>query len=150
MPVTATATEARQALMAIADAEFAPEGFVTEDDWLHPSLGHEGTRLACYPEAQAFSRSEALVMDTEIHFQFFDYYDRQIDPEQAVSPVQIEQYAERFIRALQRNNSPSTDHLWYFNLVDIEYPRDPTGNKTRFVARIVAKSGDPSIIETAG
>ena len=150
MPVTATATQARQHIMALADAEFAAEGWVTEDDWLHPSLGHTGTRMACYPEAQAPNGNYGLVLDTEVHFQFFGYYDREIDPEQAVSPAVVEQYAERFMRRLQSGNSPSTQYMWYLNLLDLTYPPDPTGNKTRFVARIAVRSGDPSLVETTG
>lgn len=136
--------------MDLADAEFAPEGYVTEDDWLHPSLGHTGTRLACYPVRQRPNANRQIILDTEVMFQFFDAYDRQIDPEQAVSPARIEQFAERFLRALQKGNSPSTDHTWFFNLIDLEYPRDPTGNRTRFEARILVKSGNPSIVETTG
>lgn len=135
--------------MALADAEFAPEGYVTEDDWLHPSLGHTGTRMAVYPVRQR-PASNALIFDTEVTFQFFDHYDREIDPEQAVSPARIENFAERFMRALQGGNSPSTPHTWFFNLLEIEYPRDPTGNRTRFEARIQAKSANPTIHETTG
>lgn len=150
MPVTASATQARKVIMQIADAEFAAEGWITASDWLHPSLGHSGTRMGCYTEVQAPNREHGLILDTEVHFQFFGYYDKEIDPEQAVDPAIVENYAERFMRALQVGNAPNLSHAWFLNLMDITYPGDPTGNKTRFIARIAVRSGDPSLVETTG
>lgn len=138
------------AVKALVEAEFAAENLVVEDDKLHESLGHEGPRLAVYPERERPMGSNRLVLNTELIFQFFDSYERDIDPEQAVSPAIIEEKAERFKRALQKGNSPSTGHLWYFDIEQIEYPRDPTGNKSRFVATILARSQNAGLVETTG
>lgn len=141
-------TEARNQLMSLLNAEFAPEALTAEDDKLHASLGWEGPRIGVYPDQSETMMSNNFVRDTTIVVQFYAQYDKQIDPEQSVSPSLIEGYADRFRNKL-RGGDVNTAANWYFKLSRILFPDDPTGNKTRFEAWVVARGNNGSqIVET--
>jgi hypothetical protein len=66
-------------------------------------------------------------------------------------PRKITALAERFKEALKRANTAhmGTDRLWFFDIDTVEYPADPTGNRTRFVATIRAQGTNANLVETA-
>lgn len=150
MSVTSGATEARLQLNAIINAEFAPENFVVINDHLHESLGNGGTRLGTSPNRSRPLASNDLVMTHEILFQFYGRWKDDIDPTTKVDPLVIETYAERFMRALEASAHAGTDRMWYYRVTEINYPQDPTGNKTRFEATILAYGNNPVLVETTG
>lgn len=132
--------------------EFAAEGFPVKDDKLHRSLGAKGTVLGVYANRATASPRNRMVNEMEVVVQFYGKYDLKVDPEQTVSPSKIEGFADRFRNALRtRQPDPNTSAVWYFTLERIEYPDDPTGNKTRFEATLVARGNNGALLaETTG
>lgn len=150
MTVTSPYEAVANQLAGIIDAEFAAEGLVTEHDCLHDSIGWEGARICVYPEMETPMPGRMIQEDVTVYVKYLGQYDKQINPEQSVDPRPTTVIAERLRRAINAAADARTANLWYFNLMDIMYPKDPTGNKTRFVARIVAYSQNSGIIETTG
>lgn len=149
MSVTAPETTARLALINVIQTEFATEGFVVKGDHLHESLGMKGTVIGVSPNRSRPNNSRYIELETTILVQFYGKWDKNVNPEQSVDPTKIETYAERFRRAL-RTGDPNGNSVWFFNLSDVNYPADPTGNKTRFEATVVAVGSNPALIETVG
>lgn len=143
-------TETRAVIKALVEAEFAAEGFKVTNDRIHASLGHDRTRLGCFPGRETTFAANQLVLETEVVFQFYGKYNKDVDPEQKVDPAQVEGYAERFRQALENGNSPGTRAVWYFTVQEIAYPPDPTGNMTRFEARVLARGENSNLVESTG
>lgn len=149
MSVVAPETEARLALIDILNVEFAP--LAAEDDKLHGSVGDDGARIGVYPEYWTPRPGNMTVGEATLVVQYYDQWDKVVDNNQSVSPATIEMLAERFRRALQRGiQRPGTGTLWYFDLQRVEYLDDPTGNKSRFHATVVARGNNTALVETAG
>lgn len=139
MTVVAPETLARQALKGIIEAEFAADNFQVLDDKLDASLGSGGPRIGTSPVTSRTSAKNANIMAMQIFVQFYMKWKKQINPEQRVDPSVIELIAERFRRALYASRNVGTsDAVWYFDLSEINFVDDPTGNKTRFEAYVVA------------
>lgn len=151
MSVTAPETEARAALKALLTSTFGADTPAPQisDDRLHESLGSKGTRIGTYPVRARPRLNNQLVMESEIVVQYFGRWRKEINPEQKVDPAITETVAERFRRAL-RTGDPNSGRVWYFELQSLEYPPDPTGNITRFVATVIARGDNPALIETTG
>jgi hypothetical protein len=148
MSVTAPETEARAALKAVIDTEFATEGFTAANDRLHGSLGWKGTVIGLSPIQAAPQVQEQAVLRSRIMVQFYGKWDKKIDPTQSVDPVTIETYAERFRNAI-RTGDPDSNSVWFFRLISIQYPPDPTGNITRFEATVEAVGNNSALYETS-
>lgn len=150
--MAAPETLARQALIAMLAAEFAAEQFPIRDDKLHGSIGQTGTVLGVYPERSVPQGNDAYINQMMIGVQFYGKYDLKVDPEQSVSPATVETYADRFRTALRtRNPDVNTGAVWFFKLERIEFPDDPTGNRTRFEASLTAFGNNGALIsETSG
>lgn len=151
MPVTPPETQARESMIALLATEFAAEQFPIRDDKLHASLGSKGTILGVYCDRTVSSPRNRYVSEIEVVVQFYARYDLRVDPEQSVSPKVIEAFADRFRRALQAGGAdPNTGSVWYFTLERIDYPDDPTGNKSRFEAYLRARGNNTALVETTG
>lgn len=149
MTVTAPETLARASLKSVIDTEFAADGFSAVNDRLHGSLGWKGTRIGVSPDRSEPRTQDMAVLRCRILVQFYARWNKEINPEQSVDPVKIETYAERFRRAL-RTGDPNQNGLWYFRLLSVNYPPDPTGNITRFEATVEAVGNNSALIETTG
>lgn len=133
----------------IFNAEFAAEGFQMVADDLHESMGRRRVDVAIAPSEDVRMSGNALVQETWVEVKFYDLWSEKIDPATVVNPFKITAYAERFRRALQRSaTDPATGMVWYFDVMRIQYPRDPTGNKSRFVATIRAYGNNSALVET--
>jgi hypothetical protein len=147
--MAAAPTLLRQAVGTVIGTEFAAEGIVVRPDKLHESLG-QGTPIAgSYPEGER-PHASGIVATTVITVQVFMAWDPQIDPTQAVDPALIEAWSWRFQRAVKTAAMPNVQNLSYYNVAEILYPDDPTGNKTRFYATVIGYGANPSIGETTG
>lgn len=147
--MSAPETTARQSLIAVLATEFAAEQFPIKDDRIHQSLGHSGTVIGVSPERTISAPDNRYVNQIEILVQFYGKYNKEVDPKQTVSPSTVEGFAERFRSALRTGGvDPNTGLVWYFVLDRIEYPPDPTGNKTRFEAFLVARGNNSALVET--
>lgn len=146
-PFEAAAT----AIIATFNAEFSTEGYVMIPDNLHESLGRERVDVGISPVEDAVNTRDALVQETWVEVKFYHLWTHEINPNTQVNPYQITAYAERFRDALRRAQptDPHTGQVWYFDVRRIQYPNDPTGNKTRFVATIRAYGNNSGLIETS-
>lgn len=150
MTVTAPETVARHALIAMLETTYAADGVEVRDDKLHASLGDKGTLLGVFTNRSTAGAANKLFNEYELVVQFYGSYLLEVKREQTVSPGVIENYAERFRRALQVGVDPRTGAVWYFELIRVVYPDDPTGNKSRFEAFVLARGNNAALIETVG
>lgn len=136
------------ALKGIIEGEFAAEQFKAQHDKIHESLGTEYVAIGISPLRQLPQPGQRNVMETFVFVQFYDVWDKQIDPEQQVNPLRITGFADRFMRAVEAAQATvGTNAVWYFDVDGINYPDDPTGNKTRFEATVRARGDNQSMIE---
>lgn len=145
-PFTVVAT----ALKTIIETEFAAENFTAIFDNLHESLGRTRVSIGIAPVEDVVMSSNAVVQETTIEVRFYLMWKQEISPETVVNPSKIADYAERFRNALRTSYAadPHTGQVWYFDLRRIQYPNDPTGNKSRFVATIRALGNNAALVET--
>lgn len=141
-------TQAAEALKVIIDTEFAPELYTALHDNLHPAVGRDGTRIGIAPEEEAARPGNMLMNDIAITVKFYRRWDDDVDETKKVDPRPITEFAERFRRAVRPADQLGTDSVWYFNVVRIRYPNDPTGNKSRFEADLVAYGSNSALVET--
>jgi hypothetical protein len=143
-------TQVSDQLKAIIDDEFAPEGLVAIKDDLHESLGRKAAAIGIAPLDDVLQPGNDLVQETNVEVKFYDLWQQEINPNTVVDPTRITDFAERFRAAVGRGAAAysGTPELWYFDIRRITYPRDPTGNKTRFVATIRCKGNNVLLTET--
>ena len=139
--------EASLALKQIIDAEFVGEAWAADQDKLHESMGWDGRVAGISPIRQGKNSRNANVKETYILVQLYDIWDKEISPNTQVNPTAISGFADRFERALEtyQQSSVKTNAVWYFEVDSLEYPDDPTGNKSRFHATIKV-TGDNSAL----
>jgi hypothetical protein len=150
MAITAQETQARMALKAVIEKEFEAEKLEVKDDRLHASLGQEEAVIGIYPERTEATHGNRALQEMKLIVQFFNHWDKEVNPRQEVSPSHIENNAERFRRALKADSPGGTDLVWYFLVDRISYTPDPTGNITRFEALVLAYGNNPQLMETTG
>lgn len=143
--ITATAVK------AIFELEFAAEGFKMRFDKIHESLGWERVEVGIHPLDEVVRPGNALIQEMRVEVRFYGLWTKEIDPHTVINPVKVTNYAERFRSALGRSHAtdPATDEVWYFDVLRVDYPDDPTGNKSRFHATIRAWGNNSGLIETA-
>lgn len=148
MTIVAPETEARERIKQLLTTEYAAEGFQVLDDRLDESLGSTGTRIGVSPITSRPMPSNENVLATAILVQFYGKYKLAIDPKTKVDPAIIETYAERFRRAI-RTGDPKTPGVWFFKVLEVNFVNDPTGNKSRFEAQILAYGNNSALLETS-
>lgn len=141
---------AAEGLKVIIDTEFLADGFVAEHDNLHDSLGDTGTRIGIAPvrDTPSGGRAGMVHLETTIQVKFLGRWVKDINPNQAVDPRIVTEYAERLRRAVEKSAIQTGPLHWFMNVLSVEYGNDPTGNKTRFTAVLVASSQNTGLIET--
>ena len=139
------------ALKQIIDGEFADLGIVAQHDELHEALGLNKPAVGIAPLYDQPRTSDYNVREHYLHVQFFNTWQKMVDPTQSVNPFTITEMSHRFLRAVKAFNRGDVNitEAWYFLVERIDYPRDPTGNKTRFVATIRALGNNAGIVETS-
>lgn len=152
MSVTAPETLLRQLVLDTLNAEFSGEiEFI--DDKLHPAL-HDNLPLGgVYPAERGDMSGQQLVVELTCYVQLYLKWDKEIDPNQTVSPAPIEEAAERIARALEAaepNQHGAGPHLWEAHVTRITYPQDPTGNITRLEATVFGRAQNPALVQTSG
>jgi hypothetical protein len=154
MPTTSAYEQAANQLKTIIDTCYTADGFTAEHDELHEAVGMNGTRIGIAPDERGdiVSPGNGLVQETYIMVRFQGKYNLQVNPDQSVDPRLVANYAERLRRAIQDANYPQagTDQKWYYLIVDTRYPRDATGNKTRFFMLLKAFGNNTGVVETTG
>jgi hypothetical protein len=154
MPTTSAYEQIANDLATIITTCYTAEGWIPIHDELHESLGWAGTVIGIAPDERGdiVNNANALVQETWVVVRFQGAYNLKVDPSQSVDPRIVANYAERFRRAIQTANVPSygTAQTWFYDIRDIRYPRDPTGNKTRFFATLRAFGNNSGLVETTG
>jgi hypothetical protein len=139
---------AASALKQIIDTEFAPEGVVAQHDHLHESVGWDGRYAGISPDYERPENNNMGALGIFIKVQFYLQWDKEINPFQAVDPRIIAQMGQRFREAVRSADLTYSDQFWFFNVLDVRYPQDPTGNKTRFEATVKAWADNAGLVET--
>lgn len=133
--MSAPATLVRGRVKEVVEAEFSGEGYTVEDDKLPRAAGRDGVaRLACYPEMERQSFRDANVLDIAVVLQFYLPYTAEPDETIAYDPGLIEAVADRLRRAFKEQSDGTTEDFWFLHLTTVEYPDDPTGNRSRLEA----------------
>ncbi len=134
-------------IKAIFDQEFAAEGITAQHDCLHESLGRQRVSVGISPTRSTFAPNNAVVRHIYILIQFYDIWKQEISPETQVNPFKIASYAERLERALEtaQASEPGSNEIWFYTVTNVDFPRDPTGNKTRFEMTIRAYGDAPGL-----
>jgi hypothetical protein len=139
---------AATALKTIIDNEFTDLSVNAVHDRLHESLGFDGLVVGISPEDETPLANDYNTNAILITVQWYDFWDKQIDPTQTVDPFDITTKADRFRRAVRsyQASNPGSTEVWYFNVMTIRYLNDPTGNKTRFEATVRAFGDNPTAV----
>ena len=139
-------------LKEVIDEEFEEEGFVAIFDNLHESLGLTRVDIGIAPMSDVVTSNNSIVQETNIEVKFYDLWKREITPETLVNPSRITGFAHRFRNAVREQNLGAAGQAaaWFFDIRRIDYPNDPTGNKSRFVAHIRVLGNNNALVETVG
>jgi hypothetical protein len=144
--MAAPATLVRARVKEVVEDEFSAEGFTVADDKLLRAHGKDGTELAVSPDFERESYGNVNVLEVGVFLQVYLEYDASPDEGIVVDPSIIEGYGDRLRRAFQTESDGTTADLWFLRLTGIEYPDDPTGNKTRLEARFTARCENPAAL----
>lgn len=146
-PFEAVAT----AIIAVFNAEFAPEGFTMIPDNLHESLGRTRVAVGVAPVEDIVNQANNVLQETFAEVRFMGLWKQEIKPDTQVNPFTVTAYAERFRDAIRRTKAtdPGTGQVWYFDVRRVWYPNDPTGNKTRFYMTLRAFGNNAGLVETS-
>lgn len=131
-------TDLRETVENVLKAEFAAEGFPVKSGRLHPSVGANGPVAGVSPDAETGGNGSAAAA-TRVTVQVYDRWAKRVDPNAVVDPSRIEDWAWRFRTALSDKRASDGQRVWWFVLLDVTYPNDPTGQKTRFEAVVEAR-----------
>jgi hypothetical protein len=142
-------TDAANALKAVIEAVYddVPNIQIAHDE-LHEALGTDGPCVGIAPLREIPVATNRTTQQTYIQIQFFNDWEKEIDPTQEVDPRIITQLHARLMDALRTVTVTVGDIPWYYQWEGTEYPRDPTGNKTRFVTTLRAWSVNAAEYET--
>ena len=140
------AATVRAHVKAVVEAEFAAEGFTVADDKLPRAAGKDGTALAVSPNFERQDFTDANVLQVEVLLQMYLAFDAIPDEHMVVDPGVIEGYGDRLRRAFQDQSDGTTADFWFLHLTSVEYPDDPTGNKTRLEATFSARCENPAAL----
>jgi len=139
-----------EALELILNATFTAEGVVAIHDNLHPALGRNAVAVGIAPSYDQVNARNSAALEIWLEVRYYDLWTDEIDPGTIVDPRVIADKAERFRRAVQAARvTAGTDQVWFFDVMRVEYPNDPTGNKSRFVATLRAFGNNSGLVETA-
>lgn len=138
------------AVISVFNAEFAPEGFVMIPDNLHEALGRYRVDVGIAPTDDSPMVTNRIAREMRMEVKFYGLWTDEISPDTMVDPTPITEYAERLMDALRRSQAtdPGSGKVWYFDVDRVQYPNDPTGNKTRFIMTIRAFGNNMNLVET--
>jgi hypothetical protein len=129
--------EVRDRVKDVVEAEFTAEGFEVADDKLGRSAGKDGEAvLAVYPERTGEDTRNVAYLEVQVVLQLYLAYEPVPDENIVVNPGVIEGYADRLREAFRTQSTGTGSDFWFLRLRRIEFPDDPTGNKSRLEAYI--------------
>lgn len=135
--MASAATTVRERVIDIVEAEFTAEGLTVAHDKLPRAAGKDGATVAAvYPEAEYERAGRVIELVVPVVLQIYMAYEAEPDETIVVNPTIIEDYGDRLRDAFRTQSSGNTGDMWFLRLQRIDYPDDPTGNKSRLEARI--------------
>ena len=130
-------TQTRDRVKEVIEDTFDTEGFTVSDDKLTRAAGMNGeAELAVYPELTSEDPDNVEHGVATVVLQLYCAYTAEPDETIVVDPGIIEGYADRIRTAFQSASGGNNPDLWWLRCVRIEFPDDPTGNKSRLEAII--------------
>lgn len=140
-------TLVRDRVRSVVEAEFADLGWTVANDKLPRAAGKDGrAKLAVWPEGTFEQFRDANVLDIEVILQVYLAYEAEPDEHIVRDPGEIEAIADRLRRAFSEEaNVGGTSDFWFLRISRIDFPDDPTGNKTRLEARFTARCDNPTL-----
>lgn len=137
-------------VITIVEGEFttlAPPDLTVENDKLGRSAGKDGApRCAVWPEAEEERAGRVIQLTVRVRLQLYLAYVAEPDEGYVVNPRTITAIGDRLRRAFKDQSSGSTSDMWFLRLTAIDYPDDPTGNKSRLEASIEAACDNPAAL----
>lgn len=152
-PETLTRQRVKSVYASVFATEIANNGWPASpaDDKLpRGDLAGQGgkVRAAVYPERAYENPRNVTELICPVILQLYLPYEAEPNEYIVVDPGIVEGYAERLRVAFNDNSSGNLPELWFVRLTAVEYPDDPTGNKSRLEARIEGhaqnRAGSPS------
>lgn len=135
--MASAATSVRERVIEIVEDEFSDEGIIVANDKLPRAAGKDGVTVAAvYPESEYEKPNRVIELVVPVVLQMYLAYSAEPDETIVVDPTIIEGYADRLRSAFQTQSSNNTGDMWFLRLTRIDYPDDPTGNKSRLEAQI--------------
>jgi hypothetical protein len=131
-------TQAREHLIDILNTEFKSDRISVRPGFTDNSLGQTGLVAAVYSIGEEPSLEDRLALITTLQVEFLALWEPDPDIDRVVDPAVIESYAHRFRTAVAAYQQESTSDIWWFQLEEVTYEADPTGNYSRFSARFTA------------
>lgn len=145
--MSAPETDIRTYIKTVVEDEFSTEGWTVEADKIGRSAGMDGeTHVAASPVRARENERVAIRLDIEVLLQVYLPYSATPDETIVVDPGVIEGYANRLRTALAPSGAMATDNLWGLRVTDVDFPDDPTGNKTRLEATIAGFADNPAAL----
>lgn len=145
--MAAPETLLRQRVAALIEDEFALDSGTVKNDKLPRAAGKDGAdEIATSPENAYPHQGNWTQLVVRARVQFYMGYDATPDEYISVDPAIIEAKGDQFRRALEGNQSGNSPDFWYLNLISLDYPDDPTGNKTRFEAVVEGRCNNPAFL----
>lgn len=129
-------------IQEVVETVFAAEGWSAGTDKFGRSKGmgepHDQASISATPDFERERPAKAWLLDMQITVQFYLGYDAQPDENISRDATVVSEYADRFRAAFAGPGCRVDDgDAWYLRFTGVDYPPDPTGNKTRFEATIV-------------
>lgn len=137
---------AANALAAICTTAFPTIPVV--HDKVHEAVGYEGPRIGIAPIREPMNTRSKLIREAWVEIRYMGAWTKDVTPNQAVDPRVIAGEAEKLMQAIENATVTVSGDMWYFNVETVEYPDDPTGNKTRFFMTLRAYGNNTSLRET--
>jgi hypothetical protein len=141
---------AANGLAQIITTEFLAQGVVPIHDELHESLGEDGRIVSISIDREAPGARNRVGQEVFLRVQWFEKWTKEVDNAIVHDPRTIATLANRLQRAIAAANLTYSGDFWFFNWEGTEYPRDPTGNKTRFIMSVKAWGNNAGLVETTG
>ena len=131
-------TQAREHLIDILNTEFKSDRISVRPGFTDNSLGQTGLVAAVYSIGEEPNPDDRLALMTTLQVEFLSIWEPDPDVDRVVDPATIESYAHRFRTAVADYAQTGTSDIWWFQLEELTYETDPTGNYSRFSARFTA------------
>lgn len=142
--MSSPATSARLILIDLLSTEFGDDNFAVRPDRLDKALGFDGAVIGVHPLRERPNPADRLELMTTLQVQLYGHWNPQTDPNEIVDPVTVEAWANRFRTMIGAYTQTGTSDVWWFQLEEITYESDPTGNCTRFCATVTARGSNPA------